>query len=55
MDDLASELDPEHQASVVAMLSTFEAQVLVTSTERVPALEVIEARTFHVEHGQIRT
>ena len=53
MDDLASELDPAHLASVVEMLDTFQAQVLVTGTEHVSALQALKARMFHVEHGQV--
>lgn len=54
LDDLASELDPAHQASVMRTLSSVDAQVLITGTERVPALDTVEAMMFHVEHGAVR-
>jgi len=54
LDDLASELDPEHQARVVAMLGSLRAQVLATGTQRAPVLDALEARLFHVEQGRIR-
>ena len=54
LDDMASELDPDHQASLVAMLGTGQAQVVVTGTEPVPALAAQEVTLFHVEHGRIQ-
>lgn len=56
LDDLASELDREHQARVLQFLSRTGAQIFITGTE-MPAAYV-EAGTvgvamFHVEHGQI--
>lgn len=54
LDDLASELDADHQYSVVAMLTSMQAQVLVTGTEIVPALATVEASMFHVEQGRVR-
>lgn len=54
LDDLASELDAPHQASVVQSLSQVRAQVLVTGTEIVPALRDVRADVFHVEHGKIQ-
>lgn len=55
LDDLASELDAHHQSSVVRSLSSVEAQVLVTGTEPVAAMQDVEARVFHVEHGRIKS
>ena len=57
LDDLASELDRDHQASVLDWLGTVEAQVLITGTER-PAITANPGdatRTFHVEQGHVTT
>lgn len=57
LDDLASELDREHQAAVLAWLGSLDAQVLITGTD-VPAIldnPAARARTFHVEQGQVTT
>lgn len=51
LDDLASELDQEHQASVVAQLTDAHAQILLTGTELPLALRATPARVFHVEQG----
>jgi DNA replication and repair protein RecF len=51
LDDLSSELDQEHQASVVASLLAVPAQVLITGTEMPRPLERASARVFHVEQG----
>lgn len=53
LDDLASELDQEHQASVVAQLLAAEAQILLTGTELPLALHDAPARVFHVEQGSL--
>jgi DNA replication and repair protein RecF len=56
LDDLASELDREHQAMVLERLGSTGAQIIVTGTET-PALAVAASRAaavFHVEHGQLR-
>lgn len=53
LDDLASELDLAHQASVVGHLASVGAQVLVTGTECPGALQAHPHRLFHVEQGQI--
>lgn len=56
VDDLASELDPEHRQRVLAALRALEVQVFVTAIEDT-ALEATDwpaRRRFHVEHGQIR-
>ena len=56
LDDLASELDREHQALVVGMLSTATAQVLISGIEVPECLRGIQTpiRMFHVEHGTVR-
>ena len=51
LDDLASELDQEHQVSVVAQLLAAQAQILLTGTELPLALRDAPARVFHVEQG----
>ncbi len=53
LDDLASELDQEHQASVVAQLLAAQAQILLTGTELPLALREAPARVFHVEQGDL--
>lgn len=53
LDDLASELDREHQRAVVAQLEQAHAQILVTGTELPTALEGIPSRVFHVEQGAV--
>jgi DNA replication and repair protein RecF len=53
LDDLASELDTTHQASVVRRLRVAGAQVLLTGTELPTALQAVSARVFHVEQGVI--
>ena len=56
LDDLASELDAEHQSLVVKSLGQ-EAQILITGTETPAALAPLIAsgavRTFHVERGSV--
>lgn len=53
LDDLASELDRNHQRRVLERLLASGAQVLVTGTEVPAALQALEAPVsrFHVEHG----
>ena len=53
LDDLASELDQAHQASVVAQLRAADAQVLLTGTELPTTLNGQAACVFHVEQGQL--
>lgn len=53
LDDLASELDQDRQASVVAQLLTARAQILLTGTELPLALRQVPARVFHVEQGAL--
>ncbi len=56
LDDLASELDRDHQARLLRRLRASGAQVFVTGTEAGPAFagDGWPATTFHVEHGQVR-
>ncbi len=56
LDDLASELDVEHQARVLAGLAELETQVFVTAIDS-RALDLAAwpvHKRFHVEHGDIR-
>ncbi|GAB3790550.1 DNA replication/repair protein RecF [Dyella agri] len=53
LDDLASELDEAHQASVIAQLTESGAQVLVTGTCLPEPLRGLPHRMFHVEQGQL--
>ncbi|MEO9077702.1 MAG: DNA replication/repair protein RecF [Rhodanobacter sp.] len=53
LDDLASELDQDHQHAVVAQLMSAGAQVLLTGTELPQALQGLPANVFHVEQGQL--
>lgn len=53
LDDLASELDAEHQTALVALLAGSAAQVLVTGTAVPDALRSHPHRLFHVEQGQV--
>ncbi|MEN4904163.1 DNA replication/repair protein RecF [Luteimonas sp. TWI1437] len=56
LDDLASELDRDHQRQVLEFLHAADAQVLLTGTERPPhwpAELLADVRVFHVEHGKI--
>lgn len=53
LDDLASELDQQHQVAVVAQLMAAQAQILLTGTELPSALRETTARVFHVEQGRL--
>lgn len=53
LDDLASELDRDHQALVLARLLACGAQVLMTGTEPPDMVLVRNVDVFHVEHGKI--
>ncbi len=55
LDDLASELDRNHQRRVLERLLASGAQVFVTGTEAPSALDILDVmpEKFHVEHGQI--
>jgi DNA replication and repair protein RecF len=57
LDDLASELDRDHQARVVDGLVATGAQVFVTGTDAPPALLAHAERLthVHVEEGRLRT
>ena len=56
LDDLASELDRNHQQRVLEHLLGCGAQVFVTGTEPPASLEsaLVSARKFHVEQGRIQ-
>lgn len=49
LDDLASELDEKHRQLTLSLLADLDAQIWVTGTDRIE----IDAKVFHVEHGQI--
>lgn len=56
LDDLASELDRQHQERVLDRLLASSAQVFVTGTGVPPglaALTTVDVSMFHVEHGQV--
>ena len=55
LDDLASELDVEHQRRALVECSALGAQLWVTGTHRPAAFADWsgECRMFHVEHGQV--
>lgn len=57
LDDLASELDRDHQAAVLAWLGEVAVQVLITGTEPPATLANpgLDDRTFHVEQGRVTT
>lgn len=56
LDDLASELDRQHQRRLLDYLAGTGAQVFVTGTESPPALAAmaLAPHVFHVEHGALR-
>ncbi|GAA5067313.1 DNA replication/repair protein RecF [Lysobacter panacisoli] len=54
LDDLASELDRQHQARVLGRLQASRAQVFVTGTDVPPGMpSMMPFEWFHVEHGAI--
>lgn len=55
LDDLASELDRNHQRRVLERLLACGAQVFITGTEAPPALQAMAAPVslFHVEQGSV--
>lgn len=53
LDDLASELDAAHQATLVDLLAASSAQVLVTGTSMPESLRDRPHCLFHVEQGQV--
>jgi DNA replication and repair protein RecF len=56
LDDLASELDLDHQRLVLQRVLATGAQVFLTGTEAPAALRAVSATpvVFHVEHGRLR-
>jgi DNA replication and repair protein RecF len=56
LDDLASELDRQHQQRVLQQLRDSRAQVFITGTEAPPGLAAlgVPLRRFHVEHGEVQ-
>jgi DNA replication and repair protein RecF len=54
LDDLASELDRQHQGRVLTRLQASGAQVFITGTEAPTGLDASAVvRRFHVEHGAV--
>jgi DNA replication and repair protein RecF len=53
LDDLASELDADHQQGVVAQLKAADAQVFLTGTEIPASVRETRPTTFHVEQGKV--
>lgn len=53
LDDLASELDRNHQQRVLERLVFSGAQIFITGTEMPPSVSTLDVpvRLFHVEHG----
>jgi len=54
LDDLASELDRDHQRRMLAWLTHSRAQVFITGTEIPAHLATGEALWFHVEQGELQ-
>lgn len=54
LDDLASELDRDHQQRTLAWLTRSQAQVFITGTEIPPHLATGPATWFHVEQGELQ-
>ena len=55
LDDIASELDFEHQRRIFASVHASGAQILATGTEQPPAFKALNAEPalFHVEQGRV--
>jgi DNA replication and repair protein RecF len=53
LDDLASELDSEHQRNVIERVLESGAQTWITGTGVPAVVPSTQARLFHVEHGRI--
>ncbi len=55
LDDLASEVDADHQARIVASVAASTAQVLVTGTQEPEAVARLDKAVtrFHVEQGHV--
>lgn len=51
LDDLASELDRNHQQRVIDLVVASKAQVVITATEPISVLAPLEVARFHVEQG----
>ena len=56
LDDLASELDRQHQRRVLERLVASRAQIFITGTEAPPGLLALQTPVamFHVEHGRFQ-
>lgn len=60
VDDLGSELDQEHRATLLRYLSSGSHQTMITAVDRAQLGEAVfenkgaAARMFHVEHGRIQ-
>ena len=57
MDDLSSEFDESHLASVLATARQLESQIWITGTTHKPYAALLDGKhsMFHVEHGKIST
>ncbi|MEO7062480.1 MAG: DNA replication/repair protein RecF [Dokdonella sp.] len=55
LDDIASELDVEHQERIFATVHATRAQILATGTELPAAFSALDAKAalFHVEQGRV--
>lgn len=53
LDDLASELDADHQRLVLEEVMRGPAQVFLTGTQMLPAMTAGDTAMFHVEHGSV--
>ena len=55
IDDLPSELDPEHRQRVLDHLRAMQAQLFLTATEErlIAAGDWPDGKQFHVEHGRV--
>jgi len=53
LDDLASELDQDHQAALIRLLDQQQAQVWITGTDAPASLKQHNPAVFHVEQGQV--
>ena len=53
VDDLAAELDQTGQQRIIQALAGQGGQVFITTTGRLPPVEHVSEKMFHVEHGQI--
>lgn len=54
LDDLAAELDQDHQARLLTRLGASGAQVFVTGTQLEPLTQAASGAVFHVEQGRVR-